>query len=140
MSQRQARDHWLAYTIGIAALILIAGFVFAWFYLQQVEKRSAEVRYLNLSEIAIARDGHSIRASFAVRTSGADADWAAGNRQVLEQVMKQALMDVDPKRALAPDGLKALQHGLRDASNDALQSAKVQEVLVTDFLVSEADY
>jgi flagellar basal body-associated protein FliL len=57
----------------------------------------------------------------------------------LETVMKRGLMAVDPQRVRAPNGIRLLQDTLREASNAELHTDKVQEVLITDFLVSEGD-
>jgi hypothetical protein len=139
MPKRPARDNLLLYVIGIVTVVLAVGFGLAWLYLQYADKQSREINYLNLPQVAISRDGHSISASFAVRTSAADAKWASQNKSALEQVMKQSLLAVDPVHVRAPNGLQALQNTVRDASNLTLHTDKVQEVLVTDFLVSEGD-
>ncbi|HJV51350.1 MULTISPECIES: hypothetical protein [Oxalobacteraceae] len=139
MPSKRVPDKMLAFVIGIVLLVLVTGFAGVWFYFKQKERLSSEIVYLNVQDVAISRSGHSIRASFAVRTSGADAEWASANKQALEQLMKQALMEVDPQRALAPDGLPTLQASVRAASNASLRTDKVQEVLITDFLVSEGD-
>lgn len=138
--KQSAHDHVLLYTIAAALVVLAIGFVLASFYRQQAERKSVEITYIGFPGVAVSRDGHSIRASFAVRVSVADAEWASTQKQPLEHVMKQALMEADPVRVRAPEGLKALQEGVRSASNAALKSNRVQEVLVTDLLVSEGDY
>jgi hypothetical protein len=139
MAKRPARDKPLIYTVAIALAVIAAGFAIVWLYLQYLQKKNAEIRYLALPSIAISRDGHSISASFGIRTSGADVDWAAKNKMALETVMKRGLMAVDPQRVRAPNGIRLLQDTLREASNAELHTDKVQEVLITDFLVSEGD-
>jgi len=137
--KQPAHDRNLLSIVGAVSVALGVGFAFVWFYLQYADKQSREINYLSLPSISISRDGHSIAASFAVRISAADAAWASRNKQALEQVMKQALLDVDPVRARAPNGLAEFQVRLRDAGNGMLQTSRIQEVLVTDFLVSEGD-
>lgn len=142
MSQRFTRDHWLVYTVGIALLVLAVGFTCAWFYMQYKDRLSKEVSFLTLPPVAISHDGHSMSATVAVKTSAADAAWAAENKKVLEQIVQRVLMEVDPQKvagATAPASLQALQHTLREASNVELQSTRVQEMLLTDFLRSEGD-
>lgn len=138
MPKQSARDIRLRYVIGIVAVLLAIGFSLAWLYMQHAEKKNKEIVYLTVP-VAISRDGHSISASFAIRVSAADADWAAQNKPELELVMKRSLMAVDPVRVREPGGLSLLQDTVREASNAALQTSRVQEVLVTDFLVSEGD-
>ena len=143
MSQGSPRKYWLVYTVGIVLLVLAVAFVLTWRYLQHRERLAIETRYLMLPPVAISRDGHSMSATVAIRTSAADAEWAASNKQALEQVTQRVLMELDPQRvsgAHVRNGLQALQVTLRDAGNAALQTTRVQEMLLTDFLVSEGDY
>lgn len=139
MAKKAAHDKHLLPLVAIVVAILTVGFGGAWYIIQNKEKQNREIAYLNMPSVAISRDGHSIRATFAVRTSEADADWASKNKVALEHVMKQALLDVDPVAARAPGGLHALQEKVREAGNTILQSHRIQEVLITDFLVSEGD-
>ncbi len=139
MSKRSARDNLLLYAVGIALAVLAAGFAGAWLYLRHAERTRVEIHYLNLPDLAISRDGHSVKATIAIRTSGVDADWAADHKHALEAAMKDVLMTADPQRVRAHDGIRALQDKLKAASKAALRSDKVQEVLITDFLVSEGD-
>lgn len=139
MAKKAAREKNLRSIIAIVIAFLAVGFAAAWFYLQYREKQNTEIAYLPLPSVAISRDDHSIRATFAIRTSAADADWAAKNKAVLEQVLSHALLEADPVESRTPAGLKALQDKVRAVSNATLQSERIQEILVTDFLVSEGD-
>lgn len=139
MAKKAAREKNLLPVVVIVIAVLAVGFGSAWLYMQYQEKKSREITYLKLPSVAISRDGHSMRATFAVRTSAADADWASKNKFALEQVVQKALLEADPIAARAPGGLLALQEQVRKVSNATLQSQRIQEVLVTDFLVSEGD-
>lgn len=143
MSQGSSRKYWLVYTVGIVLLVLAVGFALSWRYLQQRERLAVETSYLTLPPVAISRDGHSMSATVAIRTSAADAEWVAANRPALEQVTQRVLMELDPQQVLgeqARKGLQTLQVSLREAGNAALQTTRLQEMLLTDFLVSEGDY
>ena len=139
MTKRPARDRVLLYAIGATLVVLAVGFALAWLYMQHADRQSREINFLQLPSIAISRDGHSIAATVAFRTSAADASWAGKNQAALEQIVKRGLMAADPVQVRSPNGLKNLQDTLREASNATLQTTRVQEVLVTDFLVSEGD-
>jgi flagellar basal body-associated protein FliL len=76
--------------------------------------------------------------SFAIRTSGADTSLVADNRRVLEQVAQRVLVARDMRQARTPEGMQALQEALRGAFNAALHTDKVQQVLITDFLLSSS--
>ncbi|OWW22654.1 hypothetical protein [Noviherbaspirillum denitrificans] len=139
MAKQAAREKNLPLIIAIAIAVLAVGFGGAWLYMQHKEKLERQITYLKLPPVAISHDGFSMRATFAIRTSAADAEWATKNKSTLEQVMKKALLDADPVAAREPGGLQALQEKVRQVGNAALQSQRIQEVLVTDFLVSEGD-
>jgi flagellar basal body-associated protein FliL len=137
--QQPVRDFSLVYTLVGTLMLLIVGFALTWFYLQHREQKQWETHYLTLPPVAISRDGHSMAATIAVRTSAADAGWVAGNKHKLQQIAQGVLMEADPQRMQAPGGLLALQASMRDAINAMLQSTSVQEILLTDFLLSEGD-
>lgn len=139
MSGPSSRDHWIAYAVIGALVTLAAGFAATWLYLQYKERLNLEERYLTLPRVAISRDGHSMAATVALKTSAEDAGWVADNKQVLQQMAQRVLMEADPQRVLAPGGLLTLQQTLREAGNLALQTTSVREVLLTDFLLSEGD-
>lgn len=135
-----AQQRPLARVVLIACALLAVGFAAAWVYLQYAERQRLSSSYTTLQRVAISRDGHSIAATMAVKTSNADKRWAERNRGGLEAALQQALLQVEPTRVLAPGGLLAFQQGLDEALNGTLATDKVQQVVVTDFLVSEGDY
>ena len=139
MAKNSAHEKNLRNLIVAVVAVLAVGFGGAWLYMQQKEKQTSAITYLKLPSVAISRDGYSMRATFAVRTSAADAEWASRNRLSLAQVMQKALQEADPMATRSPGGLKALQERVREVTNTTLQSQRIQEVLVTDFLVSEGD-
>lgn len=130
-------DRVLLIAVTVSLLAVAVGFAAAWFFMQHKTRMDAEVRFLTLERVAISRDGHSMAATVAIRTSGSDAGWAEKQQGALQEVVKVALMEADPVQALGPDGLPALQEKIRSASNRMLKTGKIKEVLVTDFLVSE---
>lgn len=130
----------LARVVLIACALLAIGFAAAWLYLQHAERQRLSSSYTALKRVAISRDGHSIAATIAIKTSDADRRWATQSRPALEAAFQQALLHVEPQQALAPGGLQAFQQGLDEALNRALATDKVQQVVITDFLVSEGDY
>lgn len=139
MAKKAAREKNLLPIIAIVVAVLAAGFGGAWLYFQHKEKLERGITYLKLPSVAISHGGHSMRATFALRTSAADAEWASKNKATLEQVVQRALLEADPVAARAPGGLHALQEKVREVGNATLQSQRIQEVLITDFLVSEGD-
>lgn len=123
-----------------AGLLLLIAFAAAWWYLQHAERERQSSSYTSLKPVAISRGGHSIAATFAIKTSNADARWATQNRLGIQTALQQALLGVDPVQVRAPGGLHKLQREMQKSINGMLATDKVQEVVITDFLVSEGDY
>ena len=134
------RDHRLVRILLATCALLVLGFGAAWAYLAYSERQQLSSAYTSLKPVAISHSGHSMAATIAIKTSGSDARWAAQHRLGLEGALQETLLGVDPKRALAPGGLRELQQTLQAQLNARLQTDKVQEVLITDFLVSEGDF
>jgi hypothetical protein len=137
---RNQRERPVLRIVLIAGMLLLIGFAAAWLYLQYAERQRLASSYTSVQPVAISRDGHSIAATFAIRTSKANARWALQNRIGIQAALHQALLGVDPVQARAPGGLRKLQQDMHEALNDLLKTDKVQEVMITDFLVSEGDY
>lgn len=140
MPTTPARDRSIVYTIAFAFVVLGIGFAYGWMHRQQaarLREQAASV-YSNPVRVVAGTRYYSVAASFVVTTSGADAEWVKRNRSGLETAAKQVLATQDMRAVLAPHGLLALQSTLRDACNAALRTHKVQQVLVTDFLVGDS--
>jgi hypothetical protein len=132
--KKSAHERWLP-IVGAIFVVLTLGVGGGLLYKSHAERMSTEVAYLKIPSVSVRRAGYSIRASFAVRTSAADAAWARTNKKAFEQAITQVLMEVDPVRVRAPGGIKMLQDGVREAGGAASQTTRVQEILVTDLLV-----
>lgn len=134
------REQSVRNAILLALLVLALGFGATWLYFERAKRLDAEVHYLTLPRVAISRDGHSMAATVAVRTSGNAAGWAAQQQRALQEAVKLALMQADPVAVRGPGGIARLQENISDTAARMLKTDKVQEVLVTDFVVSEGDY
>lgn len=134
--RKAARDNLIAYAVLFVSTVLIAGFAGAWWYRQHQETLRGQVAYSQPVEVSFANQDYSMAATLAIKTSAADAAWVQETRRVLEQLVRERMNDADPKRLLAPNGLKAWQESLRDESNARLKTDKVQEILITDFVFS----
>lgn len=140
MPKVPVRDRSILYTVAVATAILIVGFASAWFYQKHSERMRSETVYSKPTRVVAGTPDYSVAASFAIQTSGDNAEWAREHQYALQVVAKQVLTGSDMRLALAPGGLQKLQQRLRDASNAALHTDKVQQIVITDFLVSSSSY
>lgn len=120
--------------------MLLAGFVISWLYLQHARQQQTSSSFTTLQRVAVGRDGYSVAAAIAVQTRDADLRWAGRNRTNLETEFQRALYELDPDQVREPGGLLAFQQGLAAELNQALQTDKIQQVVLVDFLVSKGDY
>lgn len=138
MKARKREDR-LGRILLTACVLLALGFALAWAYHTYSERQKPSVNFMSLKPVAMSRNDYSMAATVAIRTGAEDADWATRHRQGLEVALQKALFNVDPERALAPGGLRELQHALQQQLNLQLRTDKVLEVVITDFLVSDVD-
>jgi len=138
MAKASTRDRSTVYTVAIALVILLAGFAFAWFYKARDTQLHNQTVYSKPTRVVAGSSNYSVAVSFAIRTSGADTRLITDNRRVLEQIAQQVLVARDMRQARTPQGMQALQEALRGAFNAALHTDKVQQVLITDFLLSSS--
>lgn len=138
MPKASTRDRTTVYAVAIALVILLAGFAFAWFHKARDTQLRNQTVYSKPTRVVAGSDNYSVAVSFAVRSSGADTELIIKNRHILEQVAQQVLVARDMRQARTPQGMQALQEALRNAFNAALHTDKVQQVLVTDFLLSSS--
>lgn len=129
-----ARERPIWRTVLIAAVVLLVGFAAAWIYLQRLDKLRKQTAYSKPVEVSAAVKGYTMRLSFAVRITGADTEWADKNGAAIEAVMKEALGNAQPLQLAAPNGMKQFENKVRATANARLDTDKVQEVVITDFL------
>ena len=129
------KDNFATYTVVTVLLILVTGFIVAWFYRGSFSKMSADVAYVEFAPMVVETEGYTIAAHLAVQTSPDDADWAQQHKHNLLTALQGTLSGSDPKKMMTPDDLRTLQSSMKEAGNQALHTEKVQAVLLTDFVI-----
>ena len=135
MAQTPRRDRFVTNTtIAVVGLLLLAFAAFGWYW-RGMQPADVAVRYAIVGPLTISTDGYSVAARLAVQTSKANADWANTNRPALRRIIETTLTAVDPQQIHAPGALQSLQRQLKDAANQALHTDKVEQILLTDFIL-----
>ncbi|MBC7499465.1 MAG: flagellar basal body-associated FliL family protein [Herminiimonas sp.] len=129
------KERSIVVTASLVVAALVVAFAMTWIYLQYASKVRVDVAYAPFKPVVVRAQDYSIAASFVLQTSTADAAWVAKNQKQLEAVLQEALNEADANGIRAPNGLQALQVSLRNISNEALQTTKIQQVLLTDFII-----
>jgi len=136
---KKQTDHFMAYTVGLALTIVLIGFVAAWFYFRHGSVSESPVAYATIGPLVIQSPQYSIRATVAVQAAQGQAAWLENNKQSLQFALQAALADVNQQRVRQPDGLAYLSKTLKQRVDDALHTDKVQDILLTDFIIQSND-
>ena len=136
---KPARERTVWRTVIIASVVLLVGFAAAWIYLQHQDKLQKQTAYSKPVQVAAATGNQTMRLTFAVRVTGADADWIASNGAAIESIMKEAMTTVQPRALATPAGMRQFEERVRAAANTKLGTDKVREVVITDYLYTTLD-
>jgi flagellar basal body-associated protein FliL len=138
-SNAPKRERPILRTVAVACVVLAVGFAAAWYYLQRQDKLRKQTAYSKPVEVSAAVKGYTMRLTFAVRITGADTDWASQNGAAIESAMKEAMTTVRPPQLATPDDMKQFQDRVRSSANAKLNTDKVQDVVVTDYLYASEE-
>ncbi len=121
--------------LGGALAIVLLGILSAWLYLTYNARPVSPSTYSNFGPVVVRSSDFAIKATIAVQTRNEDADWLSSHKKEVDFALQTALLNVDPQRLREPEGVTYVQATLRDAANTALNTRKIEEVLLTDFIV-----
>lgn len=121
-------------TIGVVLALVTAFAIFGWRW-RPARPPDRAFGYAIVGPLRVSTDAYSVAARIAVQTSKSDAAWADVNRAALQKIIESRLAAVDPTQVRAPGGLLQLQRTLKDAANRDLKTDKVEQILLTDFVL-----
>jgi flagellar basal body-associated protein FliL len=93
------------------------------------------IAYAKFKSIVIANQTFSIKTNISVQVASEDKHWLDANQAALESVLRNTLAETDPKVATGPNGLITLQETLKNASNSAFHTNRIENVYFTDFIL-----
>lgn len=135
MAKPEPRDKFTLVTAGLVILLLVAVFVAIWFYRQDKLKTDLRQNYTVVGPLVISTDEYSVGTRMALETSANNAKWASENQPAIRALIESTLRSLDAEQVHAPGGLAALQLALTEAVNKGLKTDKVEQILLTDFLL-----
>ncbi len=121
--------------IGGALAIVLIGMLSIWLYFSYISRPVSPSTYASFGPVVVRSSEFAIKATIAVQTRKEDAKWLASRKKELDFALQAALANVDLKRLREPEGITYVQTILLDAGNAALNTRKIEEVLLTDFIV-----
>ena len=135
MAQSPKRDRFVTTTTVVVVSVLLLAFAGLSWYWRAAPSVGPGQGYAIVGPLTISTDKYSVAARIAVQTSKVNADWAAANQAALRKVVETKFAALDPQQVHAPGGLSSLQQQLKDAANQALHTDKIEQVLLTDFIL-----
>ena len=129
-----ARDNFVTTTTTVIVALLLAVFAAIWFLLDD-HRTDNQRSYTDVGPLLISTENYSVKARIAVQTRKEDAAWAAQNQAALRRIVEAELSLIVPEKIHAPGGLAELQRSLKEATNRGLSTHKVEQILLTDFLL-----
>ncbi|MFT5962042.1 MAG: flagellar basal body-associated protein FliL [Burkholderiaceae bacterium] len=131
----KSRDKFTLVTTGLVILLLVASFAAVWFYRQNQLKTDLRQNYTLVGRMVVSTDEYSVGTDMALETSAENAEWASRNQPAIRAAIETTLRSLDAQQVRLPGGLAALQVALTAAVNKSMKTDKVEQILLTDFLL-----
>ena len=129
------RDRFVTIAISAMIIVLLCAFVGTWLWWRQNHPATISPAYATLAPLIVSTDAYSVSARIALQSGSEDAQWVKQNDAALRRVLASTLLTLDPRQVHAPGGLMALQSLLLDAIHRQLSTDKVEQLLLTDFIL-----
>lgn len=135
MAKPTERDKFVTVTASVIVIALLILLTALWFFVYRENPVEASVNFAIIGPIVSGADGYSVSTRVAVQTSKENAEWAEKNRAAVQRVIESTLIDLDPAQVHAVGGLLQLQQRLQETIKRELHTDKVEQILLTDFLL-----
>lgn len=130
----------MAHAVGIALLCLVVISVLTWQYRDVFHgKARPEIAYVNFGPLVVQAHGYAYRTSISIQSDRDDARWITRNTDRVGNLMHKTLANMDPALMRSPKGLASVQVLLKNNINATLDTARVQNVWITDFIWESDD-
>ena len=135
MASSNRRDRFVFIAISAIVGVLLCAFVGTWFWWRQSHPASVVLDYAMIGPLVVSTDAYSVSTRLALQSDSADAAWIKQHDAVLRRTLESALMSLDPQQVRAPGGLAALQLRLLETIHRQLATEKIEQLLLTDFIL-----
>ncbi|MDY7536983.1 flagellar basal body-associated FliL family protein [Undibacterium sp. RTI2.1] len=131
------KDQFTQYAASIILLGFIVISVAIYFYVNRAPKNNAEISYATLPEAVVNINGQVTRMQVTIQVGADDQGWLQENTKSLNDIFKVAISNTNPDDLRTPEGFLTLQNNLKQELNKAMNSDKVQAVLLTELLLQD---
>lgn len=129
------RDRFVTVAISTMIIVLMGAFLATWFWWQQNHPERITPDYAALAPLTVSTDAYSVSARIALQSDRADVEWIKKNDAALRRVLLAALMTLEPQQVHAQGGLAVLQSHLLKTIHEQLSTDKIEQLLLTDFIL-----
>lgn len=135
MTQINKRDRFVTIAIGVIVTVLVCALGAGWVWWRQANPSIAAPAFTVIGPIVSSTEKYSVSARIALQTGGDNAEWVKKNNTVLRGILEAALQSLEPRQVHATDGLLAVQTQLLSAIEQQLNTDKIEQLLLTDFIL-----
>jgi hypothetical protein len=132
-------DNWILY-LAVIAFSIIFGLLLAWGYYYQTRGQGAgpEQAYAKMNTVRFQIQDFSVRTQMTLQSGQDSGAWIGQNKSQLQKFLETRLQDTAPAQLTStkPDKIPTLQADLTAALNSEFPQAKVDQVLITEFLMA----
>lgn len=129
------RDRFITVTISVMIALLLCAFAASWMWWRHTHPASIVPDYVMLGPLVVTTEAYSVSAHIALQSGDADVEWVRQHDAALRKVLTSTLMTLQPQQVHAPGGLAALQRQLLEAIHRQLSTNKIEQLLLTDFIL-----
>ena len=135
MASSNRRDRFVLIATCAMIGVLLCAFSASWLWWRQTHPAPIVLDYAMIGPLVVSTDAYSVSARLALQSDNADAAWVKQHEAAMRRVLESVLMSLEPQQVRAPGGLAELQVHLLEAIHRQLATDKVEQLLLTDFIL-----
>ncbi|MFZ6746543.1 flagellar basal body-associated FliL family protein [Undibacterium sp. JH2W] len=125
-----------------AAVIVLVGFsilLAIFFYIRSVNSNAAGLSYFVLPQQVANLNGQVVRMQVTIQVRTADSDWLFENKKLLTNLFQIEFAKIDPDDLHSEEGFDTVRAQLKSGLNQALQTDKIESVLINELLMQNRE-
>lgn len=125
-----------------AAVIVVLGFAMLlgiFFYIRSVTSNTAGLSYFVLPQQVANLNGQVVRMQVTVQVRTEDKEWLFENKKILTNIFQIEFAKIDPDDLHSEEGFDTVRAQLRSGLNTALQTDKIESVLINELLMQNRE-
>lgn len=125
-----------------AAIIVMLGFaclLAIFFYIRSATSNAAGLSYFVLPQQVANLNGQVVRMQVTIQVRTEDKEWLFENKKILTNVFQIEFAKIDPDDLHSEEGFDTVRAQLKSGLNSALQTDKIESVLINELLMQNRE-